>query len=50
MAELINHSYIRGYMKEEPSIVTENSLIQSFADSQSYMTKNRVVNKTSMSP
>lgn len=50
MVDLINHDYIRGYPKEEPTIVTENSLVQSFASSQSYMTRNKVVTKTSVSP
>lgn len=50
MVDLINHDYVRGYTKEEPAIVTENSLIQSFASSQSYMTRNKVVTKTSVSP
>lgn len=48
MVELINHPYLRG-PKEEP-IVAEDSLTQSFASSQSYLTRNRVINKTSMSP
>jgi len=50
MVDLINHDYIRGYPKVEPMIVSENSLIQSFASSQSYMTRNKVVSKTSVSP
>jgi hypothetical protein len=51
MVDLISHDYVRGNAKQEPSlIVTENSLIQSVASSQSYMTRNKVISKTSVSP
>ena len=50
MVDLINHDYVRQYPKEEPTIVTENSLLQSFSNSQSYMTRNKVITKTSVSP
>lgn len=50
MVDLINHDYVRQYPKEEPTIITENSLLQSFTSSQSYMTRNKVITKTSVSP
>lgn len=49
MVELINHDYVQQNLKEE-TIISENSLVQSFASSQSYMSRNKVITKTSMSP
>lgn len=49
MIDLIYHDYIRQNFKEEP-IVAENSLAQSFASSQSYMSRNKVITKTSVAP
>lgn len=49
MIDLINHDYVRRIPKEE-HIVAEDPLTQSFASSQSYLTRNKVINKTSMSP
>jgi serine/threonine protein kinase len=49
MIDLINHDYVRLNFKEEP-IMGENSLAVSFASSQSYMSRNKVVTKTSVSP
>lgn len=49
MIELINHDYVKQNFKEEP-IISENSLVQSFASSQSYMSRNKVITKTSVSP
>jgi hypothetical protein len=49
MVDLINHDYVRGNVKEEP-IVAEDSLTISFASSQSYMARNKVVTKTSIIP
>ncbi len=49
MAELISHEYVRPNVKEI-SVVSEDSLVQSFASNQSYMSKNKVVTKTSVNP
>lgn len=49
MAELINHEYVRPNVKEV-SVASEDSLVQSFASNQSYMSKNKVVTKTSIIP
>ena len=49
MVELINHDYVRQYVKEV-EVVSEDSLVQSFASNQSYMSKNKVVTKTSINP
>ena len=43
---MIEHDYLREESKG-PEVVSEDSLIQSFASSQSYMKRNRVVTKTS---
>lgn len=49
MVELINHDYVRQNVKEV-EVVSEDSLVQSFASNQSYMSKNKVVSKTSINP
>lgn len=50
MVDLIHHPYVRHYVKEEPMIISDDSLLQSFASSQCYMTRNKVITKTSVSP
>ena len=50
MVDLITHPYVRQQVKEEPMIVSDDSLLQSFASSQCYMTRNKVITKTSVSP
>jgi hypothetical protein len=50
MVELINHDYVRPNLKEASVVVSDDSLVQSFASNQSYMSKNKVVTKTSVNP
>ena len=35
---------------KEIEVVSEDSLVQSFASNQSYMSKNKVISKTSVNP
>lgn len=51
MLDLINHEYVQPAPKEVAvSVVSDDSLVQSFASNQSYMSKNKVVTKTSVNP
>lgn len=49
MVQLISHDYVKQNIKEI-EVVSEDSLVQSFASNQSYMSKNKVISKTSVNP